>query len=316
MDSILLQNDRVSLTVVPAVGGKIVELKDRLSGRNWLWQNPHIPLRRPRPAADYGKELDSGGWDEVLFSVKPVVGNVNNGHFGPVPDHGDLLSSDWSVDVLQIDSANNLDCSMSTNGSRGDYHFSRHIRLPHNSSTIEFRYLLKNNSQQPIPDYWCAHPLLSVERDAVIEIAGDMPMRVEDAVTQAIAAGEAEQRWPTLQLHDGIVDLSQSFAVNGDKQMPASKIFVQSPASGSAAVRLQSGESLTFRFDAGELPWLGLWINNGAWSGCDSEPYTNLGLEPATVPYDCVNQAIDSEAVSWLQPGEEKRWSLHVEMQS
>ena len=65
MDTILLQNDRVSLTVVPAVGGKIIELKDRRSGRNWLWKNPHIPLSRPRPEDNFDRELDSGGWDET-----------------------------------------------------------------------------------------------------------------------------------------------------------------------------------------------------------------------------------------------------------
>ena len=51
------------------------------------------------------------------------------------------------------------------------------------------------------------------------------------------------------------------------------------------------------------------------WSGCGSEPYTNLGLEPATSPYDCVNEAIENDTVPWLQPGEERRWSLKVEME-
>lgn len=317
MDTILLQNDRVSMTIVPAAGGKIVELRDRLSGRNWLWRNPHIPVSRPKRDANFEQELDSGGWDEVLLSVKPGHIEKSNGHFGPVPDHGDLLSSDWAVDVLRRDAGNNLECAMSTNGSSGHYHFSRHIRMVEHSSVVEFRYRLRNNSEQPLPGYWCAHPLLSIESGAFIDIDEGMPMRIEDIKTQAKAARDGDQKWPTLIMSDGAsVDLSQSFAPSGSGPAAASKVFVKTPMSGSASVVLRSGDRLTFRLDADELPWLGLWINNGEWSGCGSEPYTNLGIEPATSPYDCINEAIDNDAVAWLQPGEEKRWSLTVEMQS
>ena len=86
MDTILLQNDRVSMTIVPDAGGKILELKDRRSGRNWLWRNPHLLLSRPQRSSDFARELDSGGWDEVLFSVKPVRIDACNGSIDAVPE--------------------------------------------------------------------------------------------------------------------------------------------------------------------------------------------------------------------------------------
>jgi hypothetical protein len=52
-----LQNDCVAITIVPAAGGKILELIDRRTGRNWLWRNPHIPL----VAARRGETLVSQG---------------------------------------------------------------------------------------------------------------------------------------------------------------------------------------------------------------------------------------------------------------
>jgi hypothetical protein len=119
-----------------------------------------------------------------------------------------------------------------------------------------------------------------------------------------------------LLLDDGdAVDLSQSFTNDGARRAFASKIFVRSPEPGIASV-VQGGARLTFHFDAREVPWLGLWINNGAWSGCGSAPYTNIGIEPATVPYDCVNEGIDNDAVSWLAPGEQRHWSMRVELQA
>ena len=179
-------------------------------------------------------------------------------------------------------------------------------------------YSLTNDGDEPLPCFWCAHPLLAVEPDTSINIQGSMPLRVDDAATRQHVAAEVEQHWPKLLLRDGkSFDLSQSFTVNGAQRSFASKIFVRSPETGVASVLLEdNGAQLTFRFDPAELPWLGIWINNHAWSGCGSEPYTNLGIEPATTPYDCVNQAIENDAVSWLQPGNIRNWSLSVELQA
>ena len=55
---------------------------------------------------------------------------------------------------------------------------------------------------------------------------------------------------------------------------------------------------------------------DGVWPGCGSEPYTNFGIEPAMVPYDCINRAIENDAVSWLEPGAERSWSISVELQA
>ena len=316
LDAVRLQNDRVDLVIVPQAGGKILDLVDRRSGRDWLWKNPHIPISIAEREYNFGKEMDSGGWDEVLLSVKPGRIRTASEHIAAIPDHGDLLTADWTVENLQVDSNNDLICDMATTGHSARYRFERRIRIPDNRPVVELSYRLRNDGDEALPSYWCAHPLLAVEPDSVIDIAGNMALRVEDAETRARSAEGTEQHWPNLLLRDGeSLDLSRSFASNAARCGHASKIFVRSPDNGSASVLLKDGSRLTFRFDPQELPWLGLWINNGAWSGCSSEPYTNLGLEPATSPYDCINEAIDNDAVPWLQPGEQRRWSLTVEMQ-
>ncbi len=316
LDAVRLQNDRVDLAIVPQAGGKIVDLIDRRTGRNWLWKNPHIPISIAEPGSDFGKKQDSGGWDEVLLSVKPGRIRTASEHIAAIPDHGDLLASEWTVENLQVDANDDLICAMATTGTAARYRFERHIRIPANRAVVELSYCLRNDADEALPSYWCAHPLLAIGPDSVIDIAGNMPLRVEDVNTRAYSAEETEQRWPHLLLrNDESLDLSQSFASNAVRRSFASKIFVTSPENGSASVLLKDGSRLTFRFDPEELPWLGLWINNGAWSGCGSEPYTNLGIEPATSPYDCVNEAIENDAVQWLQPGEERRWSLKLEMQ-
>ena len=77
-----------------------------------------------------------------------------------------------------------------------------------------------------------------------------------------------------------------------------------------------TNDSLTIYYDADELPWLGLWINNRGWSGCNSNPYMNLGLEPTTAAFDSVSEAIDDGAIAWLEAGQTRTWSIYVELQS
>jgi len=54
-------------------------------------------------------------------------------------------------------------------------------------------------------------------------------------------------------------------------------------------------------------------VNNGGWSGCGSEPYFNLGIEPATLPIDNLTAA-DNPPI--LQPGETRCWCLEVTLNS
>lgn len=319
LDIIRLQNSAVELAIVPAAGGKILDLIDRRSGRNWLWRNAHIPVspvnHDSNPDACFASELDSGGWDEVLLSVKP--GQIRSGAdlIHAIPDHGDLIGSEWDVSELRVTDADDVVCEMTANGRAASYKFERRIRLPQGEAVVELGYALKNEGPVSLPWYWCAHPLLAVDPDASIQIGGRMPFRVDDAATRKLSSEVAPHRWPKYSLKDGTtVDLSQSFAINGARRAIASKVFVQTPVSGSASL-LQGGSQITFRFDPVTLPWLGLWINNGAWSGCGSEPYINLGIEPATSPYDCINEAIDNDAVPWIEPGEQREWSLRVELQ-
>jgi galactose mutarotase-like enzyme len=315
LDAIRLQNDRLDLAIVPQAGGKIVDLIDRCSGRNWLWKNPHIPVSVAQRDSDFGKELDSGGWDEVLLAIKPGRIRTASQNIAAIPDHGDLLAGAWSIEDLRIEANNDLVCDMATTGRSARYRFERQLRIPNDRSVVDLSYCLRNESDEALPGYWCAHPLLAIGPDSVIEIAGNMPLRAEDAETRLRSSAHSEQRWPSLVLHDGASqDLARSFASDAAPAAFAGKIFVRSPENGVASVVLADGSRLTFRFDPEELPWLGLWINNGAWSGCGSAPYTNLGIEPTTSPYDCVNEAIENDAVPWLAPGAERRWSLQLEL--
>ncbi len=165
LDRIRLQNRHVDLAVVPAAGGKIIDLIDRRSGRNWLWRNPHIPLSRAKRSGDFNREQDSGGWDEILLSIKPGKIASASDQFQAVPDHGDLIGCEWFVDELQVTAVGDVVCDMSAIGGSAPYRFKRQIRLRHDEPIVYLSYSLTNDGDESLPCYWCAHPLLAVEPD-------------------------------------------------------------------------------------------------------------------------------------------------------
>jgi len=67
--------------------------------------------------------------------------------------------------------------------------------------------------------------------------------------------------------------------------------------------------SVHLRWPENKVPWLGIWVNEGGWSG-----QYNIGIEPATGGMDCPSLA-NKYNQSWsLGPRETKTWFLDVDL--
>jgi hypothetical protein len=308
---IYLNNDTIGVSILPSAGGNISGITDLRSGRNWLWQNPHIPITNCRKGMDYGLELDSGGWDEVLLSIAPDRIDIPNEGSRDVEDHGDLIRQQWAAEKI-TDQLGNHSCVMSVAGRTLSYDFRKVITLDRKQPRINIAYALNNRETFSWPMYWCAHILLDAVRGAQIDLPTGQQFRVDDPARSKQLVG----KWPLLESPgEEAIDLSDSFSMNGKSREFSSKVFTKAPESGRIDVTIpRSNERLTIRFDRDVVPWLGLWINNRGWSGCDSEPYRNLGIEPSTAPYDSVSAAVANGEISWLGPGETRQWSVSVEL--
>jgi galactose mutarotase-like enzyme len=314
--AIRLQNERMSVSLLPEAGGKIAELIDRRSGRNWLWQNPHLPMRRPVYGSDYGGELDSGGWDEILFSTGPCEIGLPDGTRHRIPDHGDLVGQLWTVEAFAALKSGDAVCDLTATGRVFDYRWRRVAILDAERPLLTLKYSLENTGDSTWPWAWCAHPLIAVERGMRIELPADQEFRVADSKRLKPNQLYSEFAWPRLPLNDGgEIDLSAGFDSGAEPDRFAAKLFVRSASPGAVGIASANGtERLTFRYDERLIPWLGLWINNRAWSGCGSQPHLNLGLEPSTSPCESLTEAIAEGWTEHLEPGKIRTWSLSVEV--
>lgn len=291
---ITLENSCLRLTIDPAIGGKITRLQDVRTGREWLWKNPHLS-QTPQPyGASYVETLDTGGWDEIFPSVSPcqIESLV-------IPDHGDLVFLPWEV----ID-VSPLSLEMAVTTRFASCRFTRWLHLE--GETLRVDYQLENLGTESIPYLWCAHPLIAIEAGMSLELPAGTPMRVDGGVGVAGGTAFAWPHAPGLPPLDRIPDPR----VDGPF---AAKLFT---AAGSVAevslTTADGGNSLRLAWNAEDAPFLGLWLNCGAWSGCGSAPYFNLGIEPATAPFDSLIDAISADSHRRLGPGETRCWSLEI----
>lgn len=312
-DVIRLCNPRISITVLPELGGKIYEILDLETGRDWLWKNPYINLRHPSPGMDYERDLDSGGWDEILFSVKPCTLAVSHNHSLSIGDHGNVVDRAWRHVEKGVNNCGEAICDLISEGQSPDFKFQRRIVLDIEQPRFSIEYSLRNSGSTSWPWMWCAHPLLNIDDGMHIHLQQGQQIRT---VSNGVTGPVTDQAWPDLSMPNGeSINLTKVFESPGGTDGLCQKLYVKSEK--QVCLSTADGEeSFNMMYDPQSLPWLGLWINNNGWSGCGSKPYRNLGIEPSTTPHDCLTEAVRNGNGDILEPGESRKWYLAVNLKN
>lgn len=275
----ILENDFICAHVLPRCGGKILRLVDKRFGFDWLWRNPHLAVREPVYGDSYSEGLDSGGWDEVIPSVAPC--QLPGGHV--IPDHGEAVQSAWRV----LHASDDLLC-MSVSGRSLDFCLERSLQL--RGRDLVFDYHLKSEAASAFPWLWCAHPLLPFGPEIELLVACDFEVGFAMGAAKSLVGRRVS--WPSLP--------SRNLAW-------AAKLFSAFRATNEITARHASGARLRFSWESASIPYLALWINNGAWSGTGSPAYFNVGIEPTMLPVDDLSEASNPP---YLEPGGGVSWSL------
>jgi galactose mutarotase-like enzyme len=307
--AVVLANDALRVVIVPELGGKIVSLQTRVSGREWLWNNPHLPLRVPPAGSTNFGLFDSGGWDEIFPTVNPC--RVPDSAWGnrTLTDHGELWYWPWHVSAAKVVRNELALLTLAVDESELPFRFERTLAIPNGDGPLTAHYELTNLSEAPMPYIWAAHPLLAIEPGDSIRISNGSRTTVTNSVGIEFASDTKAFAWPNAPLASGeILDLSR---MPSRDACFAVKVFVEiaSPRE-IAIVDRKRGEFI--RFSLGKIPYIGLWLNYCAWSGAGTEPYYNAGIEPTTAPRDDLNAAIQNRSVMQLLKNERHSWGFAV----
>ena len=276
----VLENDFLKVSVIPELGAKIAQIKDKHANYEWLWEDSTRPLRA-RQVTDKYDEHDITGFDECF----PNIG-ISSYPGDPdliLPDHGELWSQAWSCEKTN-------DSIISTViGKALPYKFERKITLKDRS--LVFSYAIENTGQESFKGFWSAHPLFNAVEGMQILLSGNPPMTKEFGFSGRMGSDGADGYeghlddyvWPNTIGESGKnYDLSQVTLA----EPLTDKVVVSAPDDGVITLlNPQHKCSVRFLLNPQEIPYVGICFNLDAW------PFTGhkarwLAIEPSKGPTD------------------------------
>jgi galactose mutarotase-like enzyme len=296
--AIRLESEQLQVIIVPDLGAKIVSLFDKTHQHEWL-----VPPMRPPQQTYYGADFvsqDMSGWDEMIPTISSCTWD---GHF--LPDHGEVWSIPWQVESLTND------VNLSVESKVLPYQLKRSAVLP-TPDCLELRYTLAPTGSIAMPYLWAAHPQFAADAQTRIVLPTEVT-RVVNVVARDKIWGEPGKMhaWPKASGADGqFLNLDR---VRPVQQNACRKFYVPPElAVGTASlVNEKLRCELQMNWSAAELPYLGLWVDEGVYN---ANPVA--ALEPSTGYYDSLDRAVSNGKVSILEPGKEKSWTLRVTIKS
>jgi galactose mutarotase-like enzyme len=313
-ENVVIQSGQCTVTLMPALGGKIGSLRVR---DRELLQAP-LQAYGPRTQAMAFSGSDASGWDECLPSVAECSVTTEAGQ-ALIPDHGDLWRVPWQVLQASGDSA-----TMRANCFSLPLQLTRSTILSETPSgwRLQLLYSLTNLGAYRVPWSWAAHPLFAVEQgDRIVLPESIHTLRVEGSGGNRLGAGGDTVSWPIAKTGHGTeqgieIDLRNVEAADsgvGDKLFAGP---LEDAQDGWAILeRPTAGLRLTVRFEPALTPYLGLWLCYGGWPdtpGATGLKQVCVALEPATAPVDALNNT--GPWSRWLDIGETFTWPMELEI--
>lgn len=285
--TVRLQNEALTVTLLPSVGAKTYDLIDRSTGQNFLWHNPRIA---PQPYA-VEANFDNywcGGWDDAFPTCEACT------HAGEAyPNLGELRSITWGVDEHHEEGHNEVEAfaRLSAGGPINPVRAEKTLRL--RGCTLEMDYSIRNEGYAPIDFIWGTHPAYAIEPGCRLHIPSKSGL-----VSQANPArlGEPGQRyeWPVLRTAGAQVDMS----VVPERGNHNAGHYAMDLSAGWYALEYPHRQSGVFmEFPLAVCPHLWLWLSYGGWRGyylAAIEPWTSVPVTLSEAVAAGTNRVLES----------------------
>jgi len=288
---VILENNLLSLTVLPELGAKIYDLIYKPTQKNLLWHHPRIfPHKVPLGAAF--DDVWAGGWDEIFPNDAPcIVGGER------YPDMGEVWSTEWDYSIIRND-PQSATLSTITKTPISASRLTRTITIREDEASLSIRYLIENIGQDTLRFLWKIHPAFDVNETCTIHIPAKTGI-VDPRYRQLYSKSSQKYPWPKVRSRDGVtVDLS---SVPLASTHICSLHYVTDLSDGFVVLRNpRDNVDVRINFDKETLHTIWLFLDYGGYRSL----YTAV-IEPSTsYPYD-LSQAIREGRFSRLEPGQQ-----------
>lgn len=300
--AVVLENEKLRLTLLPDLGGKITVLENKDTGTQFLkeYVKEEGELKPPKVGFNFEPPY-AYGFDECFPTVAPsnYLFNERVIHW---PDHGELWTQEWEYELDE----NRM--VLKTSGVNLLYEFTKEIILRDNQVVIN--YSVENKSYEPFDYLWSSHPLLEIDEGDELLIH-DMVKEV--SVHELNEEGQVKKRkteWPFV-----LGDETDFRVVQPESSHHAMKLFAEQVDNGKAGLyRKRSDETLVFEFNPEKTPHLGIWLCYGGWpEEAEAGSYT-VALEPATASFDKLSDAIENNENRVIEAGDQHSWNMTLKI--
>jgi hypothetical protein len=282
-----MESDHLQVDVAPGVGGRIVSLREKAGGHEFLWRNARLKLERVPPGSVYDPNF-YGGIDELLPNDIPErIDGVD------CPDHGELWTTplDWQLEG----------CALILQGQlpRCRIVYRRRMFLAEDEPVLRIQYRISNPTNEVRHFLWNFHAPMAVAPGDVLECPAEMA-RVADPTWSRRRSMEPF-RWPVIEGHaanvvpieDGTCDSFHLY------QLIAGRMAWRRP---------DQGLSFAYCFDTRIMPYASLWASYGGFDG-----HYMVLLEPSTAMTNRLGETIPYGQCSRLGPGEDLETDVSIE---
>jgi hypothetical protein len=200
---------------------------------------------------------------------------------------------------------------MWTWGTRFPYRFERSLSFGE-PGRIDIAYLVENRCPLPLRGLWSLHPFFRVAPDTRILLPAETAIRVEVSKSGRLGSFLAEHPWPITRDRRGeTVDLSY---VGPRDARYMEKVFTDRLTAGWAALFTPShGQFVAFRFDAAQVPYVGVAAMRGGWPE-RGEPSYSVILEPCAGWPDRLDIAIPRGDAMTIPGKAALRWHVGLHL--
>ena len=296
--ALILEDDLLRIAVFPDRGSKMASLFSKPDNVELLWQ----PSDGSYPPARYADPYDAKhatGFDEMFPGIASCRYEAYPWAGAEIPDHGEVWSLPWAWAVEHDE------ISLEVYGVRFPYRLNKRIRL--RTGCVEIAYEATNLSGFDLDFVWAAHPLFNASPDMEIVVPPGMGSIVNAFPGTRLPEYGRVYPFPRCRMADGTL-----FELNRVPPRNATgfqKYYFLGPATeGWCELRYPTaGLTVRLAFPIEEVPYLGMWVNEGGWKG-----HYNVAPEPATGAMDRVDAAKTWGMNSVLPARQSKTWRLKI----
>jgi hypothetical protein len=301
LEGLVLEDEWYRMLVLPQVGGKMASVVCRETGREIMYRHPDRPFRPPVYGGAFG-DYDISGFDDAFPTLAEGVYPEYPWKGVMLPDHGEVWTIPWQWEF------SDGELHLWTYGVRLPYRLDRWISAL--DGAIVLRYCATNLSAFEIRCMYAAHCLLAVTPRMRVLLPPDIRVRIDWSKHARLGTVLTEHPWPvTRDTHGDEVDLS---VMASDEAGFADKYFTTKVREGYCALHdPTAGDFVGFKFSPRELPYVGVWINQGGWP-LDETPVLHAALEPCTGCPDRLDIAIQRGEADAIPALGERQWTLRL----